>query len=1544
MPPNPCEDTGFFVLAFSGGLGLTWTDEEMQTICQVYADLAAAMEPTSETVLIRIVKTNGLDPGVLGVGTPIWDYSDCGIAHTTLQDALQGGDFPQDFAHGHLYIRNLGTSGDNWHTLSEDNGTPPILSANEHDLYSIALHETLHILGFSTGISPSGAPSDEAYSQWDNYLYKMDNAGTLIPLLVPGTSTACCNPHDFNSAQLSPMPDVLTGTCDTKVVFSLDGNTVLAPVNETSANVGEMQGRLSHLQIDCKSNVGVNNTEQYVMHPILAPQQTRRLLTNTEKTILCRLGYPMLNAGDCFDVVCVTSVVDDTYSIILSQNANLSIPATALLTNDDYIDPVMVEYIPGCGYFLDPAGQTGLSVTFDGSNFNVTAALPGIYSFCYAVFCGSYCEMGTVSVEVASVPFPIDCNQTCNLTPYGDMEAFPTGWETYTNTINDYSLQFGGPVHAATSDVFAENDINQLAHIITHHPFAAPFIPYVEYLSLPLCRAVPAGCTLTIQFDACATRGANAGTDANAGYLSFFAIDGIVGGCSIGGFNLNGVFASTFPWNFVQCPVGANFPLCDATVYHMTDNMPGCGVLLESEIAEFAAPVPPFGIPPLVPSPFPAMETYTVQWTNTTGVDIEQLMIVPTGTLGYNAFTDQEHYYIDNIIVESSCRPIVDISAEPSYDCTNNVSTINYTVCLNAESPATSVIIDLTPEITSPLIGIPIVPGGDFAPNGTAQVTLVPGQCTNLTLNFHVPCSVTPNTIIPVQLIASVPPQGGPLAECVEVNSENAFVDFEFEGCCGVGECLGTNGNPFLWFDANGNVLPTGIIGTTNDFHTNSDETWQPNSHPFGSVAGTAADPIRINGDLHIDHNIVIERNASLVNLHIEFGPKGRIIVNPGKSLTLKGVRLTGDPICKTMWQGIRVIGPGTSGTGTKGLLVSIPVTPISIENSIENAIVGVATMQTPLFDLDNIVTTTLPGISDPFSSIASTALPGLWQPICGATAGGHLKLRRLQFIDCFQGVNVSWRSDGEYIRNCHFESTGDQWYPYMYFEAGINGLFAQSIADIIGCTFENLKYGVRANAIDKLYVHGNGFNDCQIGVSSRHFSYWDTHETQILENKFNRFRVGIQADANEMALIRNNNFNDDATLTDFAGLVGIYLRGCSFDARKNTINHTQYGAVITDNDIDGSIFGGNTISNATYALVAEGDNTGVEVTCNQFIDYASRGIDIRKYAITNEVGNLGEQGNCFAGEPAGNTFLPAPGSTDLYFGDRTAWLYYDDVVSEDLTKGYGTISVGDCVCEDCNNPNGGIVQYCANQGFENIEVIDLITDEVRKNRKLSAWLYKYVSDKDYAAAYALVHNYLSSMSERRLVQQNIKEGNYIAAQEKLNTMTDDTEERYRYKQYQQLLLNIGQDGRTVLNLQANEMDELQEIAASRTKTSFKAQGLLYALNGTEFLVDMIEGADGYNWHTAFKANNAQTKEGEKVSGFYPNPSAGTTSFDYALDKDEPAKLLICDQTGKVVETSILQGTGTYSTQAHLYQTGLYVYHLTVPSGTIATGKFVVVK
>ncbi len=249
---------------------------------------------------------------------------------------------------------------------------------------------------------------------------------------------------------------------------------------------------------------------------------------------------------------------------------------------------------------------------------------------------------------------------------------------------------------------------------------------------------------------------------------------------------------------------------------------------------------------------------------------------------------------------------------------------------------------------------------------------------------------------------------------------------------------------------------------------------------------------------------------------------------------------------------------------------------------------------------------------------------------------------------------------------------------------------------------------------------------------------------------------------------------------------------------------------------------------------------------------------------------------------------------------------------------------------------------YCESQGFTPIADIPLITDDIRKNRELSKWLLAYVADSNYVAAYQLLHNYQSSMTRRKLIDQKIAEGKLDSAQWLLDQQAQQSEEQQRFKEYEQLLIDIAADGRDEHSLSEAEILQLLDIALSRTKTAFKAQTLLLVARRQQFETLLPDDGDGTAWHTVFKTDGNEA--GRPISSFMPNPTTGFTELAYNIESGSVGSITLYDLTGKLLTCTVIQGKGIYRPAIETYSSGLYLYTLAVNGIVTQRDKLVLIK
>ena len=149
------------------------------------------------------------------------------------------------------------------------NGSIPTAAA-QFDFTTVALHELMHVLGFTSYIGETGAtqaPVPDAFTSYDAFLMDLNKA-PLLTVLGSGTSAQVTRP---NAGSLT----------NGQVWFDL-GDGTFAPVYSPSPFNGSS---LDHF------DSGRNPGADYVMHPSLSRGQQFRLLKDHEVTVLSRLGY-----------------------------------------------------------------------------------------------------------------------------------------------------------------------------------------------------------------------------------------------------------------------------------------------------------------------------------------------------------------------------------------------------------------------------------------------------------------------------------------------------------------------------------------------------------------------------------------------------------------------------------------------------------------------------------------------------------------------------------------------------------------------------------------------------------------------------------------------------------------------------------------------------------------------------------------------------------------------------------------------------------------------------------------------------------------------------------------------------------------------------------------------------------------------------------------------------------------------------------------------------------------------------------------------------
>lgn len=488
-----CLGSGHFALEFAGD----FTTEEEQTICQVFTDISDLIISQQSGIPIRIQKEE-LEDGVLGQARAFWrddnTFGGCGIENNLIweqinTDADFGSALLQGYVTGVVSINSSLPGNTAWHTLDMDaSGTSPNVQSDFMDLYSVVLHEALHMLGFASRISPDGTPRNGYYSTWDHFLVSHPDGA---PLLVPFDDPDCCDAMQYNPVLNTPENYGFNciGLGQEAVAFQFGANasdqaTVWGeyPSGFFDTPDALIANTLSHINHDCDGG-------EYVMFSSIGDGQWRREVSVTEQNILCRLGYQLSAlAGGC-GPVCTVVGLDDSFMAAQSQ---FTLNYEDILINDFVpqgiaVTVTVVDCTPFASLAVDNDGNEG-TITIDG-------LLPGqVHTLCYTLEgCGA-CDEGLITIFRAFDGIPVGsappCGNNENIVPWGDFEAF-----VGSSNLNEYfvqtTLEVCDPFDPGTGNTPGVNIVsgNNVAYL-------AGSTANNESIFLPLSQPIFPGCSI----------------------------------------------------------------------------------------------------------------------------------------------------------------------------------------------------------------------------------------------------------------------------------------------------------------------------------------------------------------------------------------------------------------------------------------------------------------------------------------------------------------------------------------------------------------------------------------------------------------------------------------------------------------------------------------------------------------------------------------------------------------------------------------------------------------------------------------------------------------------------------------------------------------------------------------------------------------------------------------------------------------------------------------------------------------------------------------
>ena len=527
-----CTSTSYFNLFFEAGSGMEIVVDPVQnninaarraTVCQVFQDLSAfinsPLTTTGNKVNIWIRNINALQlpstNGLLGVGSGFYNLpsstTTSGIADNEVWKTIHSGvdsyanvaaplvttgtssNASGLFYHGYLAL-NFNTN--NNPAIVWNTNTTTTNVANRYDLYSVVLHEMMHVLGFNTlinenGLSRFNSANYKYFARYDQFLKSNSNVNLLRNAV---NSTLFGNEYNLNNIGVNVVrpncgiignvntgPSLDNTVCGAEIKFAGTTNTV--PVYTPACY--ENGSSLSHFEDQhyptCNSTLYGGNNNYFLMCNAGGTGVTRRYLKPEERNALCDIGYNINNVygvsgakingtSNSFNYggtatcsgITVAGTNDgfnpnSTYSFVAQLNTNLTISKTTLLLNDK--NATNIESIEDVTSFapIVPAIANS-NITTSGNDINFNSGNAGLHLLRYvptATINGvlqrgniTYVYVFVRDVIIACPAIP----NTCDLIINGDFEQnvnrpigsnsenlnLNCGWQEFAGTPDRY--------------------------------------------------------------------------------------------------------------------------------------------------------------------------------------------------------------------------------------------------------------------------------------------------------------------------------------------------------------------------------------------------------------------------------------------------------------------------------------------------------------------------------------------------------------------------------------------------------------------------------------------------------------------------------------------------------------------------------------------------------------------------------------------------------------------------------------------------------------------------------------------------------------------------------------------------------------------------------------------------------------------------------------------------------------------------------------------------------------------------------------------------
>lgn len=506
--------------------------------------------------------------------------------------------------------------------------------------------------------------------------------------------------------------------------------------------------------------------------------------------------------------------------------------------------------------------------------------------------------------------------------------------------------------------------------------------------------------------------------------------------------------------------------------------------------------------------------------------------------------------------------------------------------------------------------------------------------------------------------------------------------------------------------------------------------------------------------------------------------------------------------------------------------------------------------------------------------------------------------------------------------------------------------------ADIRGKAFisveasYNIEPLVSGTTIDK-----NEFINLTDGVQSLTLVGSAVKNVRVINSVFDNVYHGITGNI-VFSSITGNTFNNIP-----AGQLGLDAWGIYMDGAKgftisgnnvfNSSASNNYGVIVKYSAGFGGTVKDNTFNGLAFGTQTEQNNPLLSISCNAY-NNNQKAWSINPLSTSSTFANQGT--GCIASTQvrAGNLF--SGNTCDIKSYLIANWKYYGwgsptATIPQCVT---GNVTLNNCIGTGSDPTTCVQTPPCGSPPCAMALEQTMLKEKeiIRHLQMLNELISYYSSTGDDQKIIHLLEQDNTIDTKKILVPTYIDKKDFVKAQNTLNQIPYNNAENTKYKDYFQVLINLGTSERRVQQINPSEELIIRDVAASNTEASSNAQIFLEFVRAEQIIRIPEKEISTRMANATIVSEQLKIEEQPFLSDNYPNPYADYTTITATVpSKSMESYIEVFNLIGERLQTFKLHtGENTISIKKSEIGKGLFFYSLIIDGKKAITKRMLTIE